>query len=120
MSQQNVFGKISLKAGQDLSNKIYHLVKLDANGNAVLSGSDDRVIGVLDTKGKQGEVVAVNILGTSKVVAGGPINIGSYIVSNANGQAVERTSEVNVIGIALESASNAGEIIEILLMPLSL
>lgn len=120
MSQQINLGKITLKAGDDLSTKMYHIVKLDNNGNVVLCGAGERAIGILDGKPKLGESVAVNILGTSKVVVGGAINIGSYVVSNNNGQAIERTNESNVIGIALESSSNAGEIIEVLLMPLAL
>lgn len=119
MSQQINLGKISLKAGADLRTKMYHLVKLDTDGNIVLCGANERAIGVLDGKPNVGENVAVNILGTTKVVAGGAIGIGDYVVSNANGQVVVKgNDDTNIVGVALESASNAGEIIEILLMPL--
>lgn len=119
MSQQINLGKITLKSGQDLRTKMYHLVKLDADGNVVLCGANERAIGVLDGKPNVGESVAVNILGTSKVVVGGAINVGDYVVSNENGQVIKKTdTDTNIVGIALENSSNAGEIIEILLMPL--
>ncbi len=120
MSQQINFGKLAFKAGEDLTTKMYHLVKLNNDGTIVLCGADERAIGVLDGKPRVGESVAVNVLGTSKVVVGGAVNIGDYLVSNANGQVITRTNETNVIGIALENASNAGEIIEMLIIPLSL
>jgi hypothetical protein len=120
MSQQIVLGKITLVAGEDLSNKMYYLVKLDNNGNAVLCGSNGVAIGILDGKPKAGERTAVNILGTSQVVAGGAISVGSKVISDANGKAVALPSTpgtYNVIGIALQSAGSDGEIIEILIRP---
>jgi len=120
MSQQIVLGKITLVAGEDLSNKMYYLVKLDNNGNAVLCGNNEVAIGILDGKPKTGERSAVNILGTSQVVAGGSIPVGSKVISNAEGKAVvlpTNAGTYNVIGIALQSAGSDGEIIEILIRP---
>jgi hypothetical protein len=120
MSQQIVLGKITLVAGEDLSNKMYYLVKLDSNGNAVLCGSNEVAIGILDGKPKAGERSAVNILGTSQVVAGGTIPVGSKVISNVEGKAVALPTNAgtyNVIGIALQSAGSDGEIIEILIRP---
>jgi hypothetical protein len=120
MSQQITLGKITLIAGDDLSDKMYYFVKLDGDGNAVLSGSNDVVIGVLDGKPKTGERTAVNILGTSQVVAGGEIPVGSKVISDANGKAVALPTDAgtyNVVGIALQSAGSDGEIIEILIRP---
>jgi len=120
MSQQIVLGKITLVAGEDLSNKMYYLVKLNSNGNAVLCGNNEIAIGILDGKPKTGERSAVNILGTSQVVAGGAIPVGSKVISDANGKAITLSSNAgtyNVIGIALQSAGSDGEIIEILIRP---
>jgi hypothetical protein len=120
MSQQIVLGKITLVAGEDLSDKMYYLVKLDSDGNAVLCGSNEVAIGILDGKPKAGERSAVNILGTSQVVAGGEISVGSKVISDANGKAVALPTDAgtyNVIGIALQSADSDGEIIEILIRP---
>lgn len=120
MSQQNVNQKITMIAGADLSNNIYNLVKLGTTEDTiVLAGSDDRVIGVLDNKPKSDEQASVIISGTAKVKAGGTIAYGDYVVSNASGQAIKRTTESNVVGIALEAGAS-GDIIEILLMPLVL
>lgn len=120
MSQQIVLGKITLVAGADLSNKMYCLVKLDSDGNAVLCGNNEVAIGILDGKPKAGERSAVNILGTSQVVAGGSIPIGSRVISNTEGKAIALPTDAgtyNVIGIALQSAGSDGEIIEILIRP---
>jgi len=120
MSQQIVLGKITLVAGEDLSNKMYCLVKLDSDGNAVLCGNNEVAIGILDGKPKAGERSAVNILGTSQVVAGGSIPIGSRVISNTEGKAIALPTDAgtyNVIGIALQSAGSDGEIIEILIRP---
>jgi hypothetical protein len=120
MSQQIVLGKITLVAGEDLSNKMYYLVKLNSNGNAVLCGANEVAIGILDGKPKAGERSAINILGTSQVVAGGEIPVGSKVISNAEGKAVRLPTNAgtyNVIGIALQSAGSDGEIIEILIRP---
>ena len=118
MAQQVNFGKLTFIAGEDLSDKMYYVVKLDSNGNVVLCGANEVAIGVLDGKPKAGERVAVNILGTSKVVSGGEIAVGSKVVSDANGKVVTMPVEAgtyNVIGIALESSSGDGQLIEVLL-----
>jgi hypothetical protein len=120
MSQQIILGKITLVAGEDLSNKMYYLVKLNSNGNAVLCGNNEVAIGILDGKPKTGERSAVNILGTSQVVAGGSIPVGSKVFSNAEGKVVALPTSAgtyNVIGIALQGAGSDGEIIEILIRP---
>jgi len=120
MAQQVNFGKLTFIAGEDLSDKMYYVVKLDSNGNVVLCGANEVAIGVLDGKPKAGERVAVNILGTSKVVSGGEIAVGSKVVSDANGKVVTMPVEAgtyNVIGIALESSSGDGQLIEVLLRP---
>jgi len=120
MAQQVNFGKLTFIAGEDLSDKMYYVVKLDSNGNVVLCGANEVAIGVLDGKPKAGERVAVNILGTSKVVSGGEIAVGSKVVSDANGKVVTMpvaSGTYNVIGIALESSAGDGQLIEVLLRP---
>ena len=119
MSQMVSTRKLSFKAGADLSNNIYYLVKLDASGNVVLATDNAPVIGVLHNKPKSGETASVCIGETSKVVAGGDVVIGDELISDANGKAVKvpaTAGEYNIIGIALENGSD-GTVIEVLLRP---
>lgn len=121
--QQINLGKISLKAGEDLSTKMYYCGKLDASGNVVLGDANCVVIGVIDGKAKMGEAVAVNILGTTKVVAGGAISVGSKVICNANGKVISlpaTSGTYNVFGVALQSAEDDGDIIEVLIRPESI
>ncbi len=121
MAQHNVFGKISLKSGADLRDKMYHLVKLDNDGDLILCGNNEISIGVLDGKPNVGENVSVIILGTSKIVSGGEINVGSLVISNEQGKVIKlppQNGVYNVIGVALQQSNGDGEIIEVLLRPM--
>jgi hypothetical protein len=118
MAQQLLNSRVlTFKAGEDLSTKIYYLVKLNTDGTIVLADADAPVIGVLQDKPKAGEPASVAIGETSKVILGGDVSIGDELVSDANGSAVARTEEHNVFGIALENGV-AGDIIEVLLRPI--
>jgi hypothetical protein len=61
------------------------------------------------------------MFGISRVVASGAITRGAYVnIANANGQ-IKAVSEsgtmINVVGIAIDAASNAGDVIRVLVMP---
>lgn len=122
MAQQLLNSRLlSFKAGADLSASMYKLVKLDSNGDIVLSANNDLVVGVLQSQPKSGEVGAVAIGETSKVKLGGTVAIGNKVISDANGNAILRptpavgqTVHYNVVGIALE-AGVSGDIIEVLI-----
>lgn len=108
-------------AGQDLSDARYHFVKLGSGSYdvALVDGAGDVPIGILTDfyRADEGMPVTVAIGGTCKVIAGGAIARGSFVGSNTNGQAVVKTTGGDVVrGIALEAASAAGDIIEILLI----
>ncbi|MFI8696757.1 capsid cement protein [Dietzia maris] len=101
-------------AGENLSGKRYHIVKLNSDGKVVLAAAaTDAIIGVLDNEPKAGEtaeVVTVNGQGTFRVKAAAIIAKDAFITSDANGQAVATTTAGNrVIGRAVRAFA-AGEI----------
>lgn len=119
---------ISLVAGADLSAAQYQVVKVDTNGKAVLcSAVGDAAIGVLQNKPAAGQTAQVRILGVTMAVAGGAIAAGALVATDATGKVVAATeatanttdgtiSGSRALGIALQSASAAGEIISVALM----
>ncbi len=110
------------EANADLSAKQFYPVKL-ATGTKVdaCSAVTDRVIGVLRSKPKAGEVADVRIHGIAKVVSDGSgtaIAVGDYVGVNAAGKAVKVTTpDRPVFGIALEASSADGTIIAVQLTP---
>ena len=133
MSQAAGVLDLTFKAGADLEDKKYHFVKLNGDGDVVVSDSDKAVsIGILqsetDTKGDtidpEGQAVRVRLIGTSKLVMGekcpvegpfGGYNKGALIVSDDNGEGKVAADPAEHIGaIALEAADGADEIIEVL------
>lgn len=69
-----------------------------------------------------GRNIRTRMLGISRVVASGAITRGAYVnVANAQGQ-IKAVSEsvgtyINVVGIAIDSAANSGDVIRVLVMP---
>ena len=101
---------ISLTADADLSAKQFRFVKMSSDGQvAVAAAATDNILGVLqDTDADAaGKACAVRVAGETKLVAGGTIDEGQYLTSDANGDAVATTTDKERIGaIALEAASD--------------
>jgi hypothetical protein len=106
---------ISLPVASDLSAHQYCAVNVDGSGNAVLPADGGVAIGVLQNDPKGGQTAAVRVEGVSFMVAGGAVNAGQLVSVDANGQATPAQSGNHVLGIALDSASAAGEQISVLL-----
>jgi len=125
MAQQLLNNRLlSFIAGVDLSGKIYHLVKLQADGEIELATENSVVIGVLQDKPKLKEAGLVAVGETSKVILGDSVAIGDELISNATGKAIKRptpgvgiTVDYNIVGYALESGV-ADSVIEFLVRPL--
>jgi len=119
MSQQVGTLDLSFKSGYDYQDEQYYLVKSDTSGSPmtiILGGANEKVIGVLQNEPEQGEAAEVRVDGTSKVVAGTPISVGDMVSCDADGKANKvEAADKWAVGIALEEASAAGDIIEILL-----
>ena len=69
-----------------------------------------------------GRNIRTRLFGISRVVASGAITRGAYVnIANANGQ-IKTVSEavgtmINAVGIAIDTAVNAGDVIRVLVMP---
>jgi len=103
---------LPFKAGADLSAKQYHQVEMTATGIVnVCNGAGDAPIGVLQNKPKTNEAAIVRMLGISRLVADAALAVGDNYGTSADGQAVAKTAQNDLIlGRILTAAGAAGEI----------
>lgn len=78
-----------------------------ANANAV---------GATRTGASAGDLVPVDVLGTTMVEAGAAISAGAALASTSDGRAATYASGV-AVARALTAASAAGQLVEVLLIP---
>lgn len=110
-------------AGEDLSAKQYYFVKLSAAKTVVAcSGTTDIAIGVLQNKPESGEAARVRLLGPTKVIADAALTYDDLVGTSADGQAAVMVNGTDTTkyprGYVETPASNAGEVAEIMLLPL--
>lgn len=75
----------------------------------------DKIIGVLQNKPQQpGAAATVAVWGVSLVTAGGAVNPGDNVTTDAQGRAIKDAAGAGV-GVALTASANAGELISVLL-----
>jgi len=106
-------------AGEDLSAKQYHFVKLNAaNSVHVCDAATDQILGVLQNAPASGEAASVMILGISKLTASASIAVGARLSTTTAGKAVTVTNGSDttkyVGAVALEAASADAEVISCL------
>lgn len=88
------------------------------SGSAVQTGADQAAIGVARVSAAIGEHMPVDCVGTAMVEAGAAIpTIGAVLKSDAQGRAIVWATSGNKLGYALQTAAQAGDIIEVLLIP---
>ena len=109
---------ITLVSAGDLSADQFHFLTVDATGKVAVSGNGDDSVGVLlnDPNGAD-QAAQVAISGKTRVEAGGGITAGANVASNASGQAVVATASDAILGIAIDGAAGAGEIVSIVFNP---
>ena len=114
MSTQTRSFEISKTASEDLSSKQFHIVQMDASGDAEAGeGATDLIIGVLQNKPESGQEAHVRFMGTSKVKTGGVVGVGAWVTATTNGTGVATTTDGDiVIGRALVGGAS-GDIIEV-------
>lgn len=90
-------------------------VKIGAADNTVIqtAATTDNSIGVAAEAAVSGDAVAVKTAGVVKVEAGAAVTRGVQVMSDSSGRVVDATATNKVLGIALEAASAAGEIISV-------
>lgn len=121
MATQTPIFCITRKANADLSAKQYHFVELVAGGKAdSCNATTDTAVGVLQNDPDAADKLAsIAVLGTTKVVAGAAIAEGAKVAPTAAGRAQTAVATQWARGIALEAAGADGDIIEILLLPMT-
>ena len=104
--------KISRVAGEDLSAKQYHFVKLDNGDGTVkaVDGATDRPIGVLQNTPTSGQIAEITVVGGTKVEAGGTASVGQPAFASASATAVTLAfgttgSAAYVVGTFIEDAA---------------
>lgn len=102
----------SFTAGADLSAYQFHAVILTSAKLALATSATVLILGVLQDKpNADGRAGSVCVFGESKMVAGGAITAGQFVVADASGHAVAvtlGTTTTNVcIGRALEDATTS-------------
>ena len=95
--------------------KQYHFVKVTGVHQVGLAGATGAVVGVLQNKPQgTGHAATVGFHGVSKVVSDVAITAGDAIQVSADGQAAKSGARP-VVGIALCTTANPGELVNVLL-----
>ena len=81
------------------------------------AGADANTLGVSRVAGVSGDKAPVDVMGTAVVEAGAALSAGATVKSNASGQAITWASSGAKVGLALEAATAAGQMIEVQLIP---
>jgi hypothetical protein len=108
---------IALNAGADLSAKLYFIAKVDTDEDVILCGDGQAALGVIREGAVANKPVSVQVAGFAKVSAGAAFNAGVLVASDTNGQAVLATTGEFAIGMAMQAAGAANEIVTVLLLP---
>jgi hypothetical protein len=80
------------------------------------AGAGTNTLGVARSAGVSGDKVTVDVAGTAIVEAGAAVSAGATIGVDASGRGITWASGAKV-GLALEAAGAAGQMIEVLLIP---
>lgn len=106
-------GCIARFAGADLSDKLYYLCKMGTDERVVLCGDGEAPLGVIYEDGAENAPVSVQVNGIAKVIAGATFSGGVKVASDGDGKAVLATTGEFAIGIALEDAGAANQIVSV-------
>lgn len=81
------------------------------------AGADANALGVCRSAGVAGDKAPVDVLGTAIVEVGAAVAAGASLKSDASGRAITWVTSGAKVAIALEAATAAGQMIEVLLIP---
>ena len=132
---EQVPGQVVSFEAENIFAERYICVELGTSANQVdlPDATNEKIIGVIqDVTDAANEAVPVMISGITKVVAGGVITKGDYLTADTSTGRVQKCPDVSaswtgtsastehIIGIALEGATAAGEVIKMLIRPMVL
>jgi hypothetical protein len=85
-------------------------------GAGALPAAGARILGFTDTTAAIGERVSVGAMGTTIVEAGAAFAVDAALEVDSLGRAITKSTGVTV-GRALQAATAAGQLVEVLLIP---
>lgn len=102
---------ITLKAGEDLTEKQFHAVKISGDSTVVACGLGDKPVGILQNDPRNGSAAEIMVYGVSRVKIGATMTAGASVTVDATGQVVNETENLTNynFGQLLENAT-AGSI----------
>jgi hypothetical protein len=109
-----------VRAGADLSAKQYYCVKMASTAQEVVLNilATTRGVGILQNDPADGEEALVAVVGVVKAASEASVTVNDYVAASTTGRVKTTTTDTNeLVGIALESNSAAGDIITVLLTP---
>lgn len=111
--------KITLPASGDLSTKKYYVMTVNSSGQAATVGTAGvHGAGVLLNKpSAAAQAAEIATAGRVPAIAGAAFNAGVSLMSNASGQLVTATTGNIILAVALETASGANSIVDVLWNP---
>lgn len=81
------------------------------------TAADANALGVCRTAGVSGDLATIDVLGTAIVEAGAAITAGVAVKADSLGRAIAWVTSGCRLGIALQAAGAAGDLIEVALIP---
>lgn len=81
------------------------------------AGAGENTLGVCLQDAVAADKITVNALGTAIVESGAAVTANATLKSDASGRAIDWVTSGAKVAIALESASAAGQFIEVMLIP---
>lgn len=110
---------VPFQAGEDLSASQFCFVKLNSAGKIVKATHNAVAIGVLQDAPQAGQTGSVMTFGITKVKTASSISIGARLTAytDGSGRAAAAASGQYVMGIALEAATAADQLITALVFP---
>jgi hypothetical protein len=97
---------------------VQHVITVSASGGTaknVLGISQEDIDAAKVATGKA--TINVRMFGISKVIAGAAVTAPDYVMSDASGRAIAATTGLMVRGLALTSATAAGDYIDVFVFP---
>lgn len=105
----------AIKAGGDI--EAGRLVTFSGGDIVQASSSSDNLVGVAMNNAADDEYCDVAITGVVGVTAGASVSAGAYVTTDSNGKAITATAGTNYIGLALNAASAADDMITLAIRP---